>query len=347
MAKAQKLPYGNWRCLVYDHSEPVLNPDSTPALDKEGRPKQKRIYESFTADTRKEAEYLAAEFALNKKQMKTAKNWPVKTAVENYIAAKENILSPTTITSYKSMHKRYFATIDNLKLTTLTQSTVQAWINDISKKVSPKTVRNVHSFFASVIDMYCPDFHLKTTLPQKQKVNLYVPSDSDIVKLLRSVTNRDLEIAIYLAAFGPLRRGEICAATSDDLNGVFLTINKAMVLSEQKEWIVRVPKTYSSNRTIELPAFVVNRLQGIKGNLVKLNPDMVTHRFKNALKHAGLPHFRFGFPPAYPCNYFLLFFHLFALDFTNILWCFNRFSCTYGLNYTQISIECGFVVSLA
>ena len=27
--------------------------------------------------------------------------------------------------------------------------------------------------------------------------------------------------------------------------------------------------------------------------------------------------------------------------------CFNHFSCTYGLNYTQISIECGFVVSLA
>ena len=44
---------------------------------------------------------------------------------------------------------------------------------------------------------------------------------------------------------------------------------------------------------------------------------------------------------------FLLFFHLFALDFTNLLWCFNRFSCTYSLNYTQISIECGFVVSLA
>ena len=52
MAKAKKLKSGNWRCLVYDYT------------DENG----KRHYESFTAETKKEAEYLAAEFALNKKR---------------------------------------------------------------------------------------------------------------------------------------------------------------------------------------------------------------------------------------------------------------------------------------
>lgn len=52
MAKAKKLPSGSWRCQVYDYTDF----------------KGKRYYESFTAETKKEAEYLAAEFALNKKK---------------------------------------------------------------------------------------------------------------------------------------------------------------------------------------------------------------------------------------------------------------------------------------
>ncbi len=50
MAKAKKLKSGSWRCLVYDYT------------DLDG----KQHYESFTAPTKKEAEYLAAEFSLTK-----------------------------------------------------------------------------------------------------------------------------------------------------------------------------------------------------------------------------------------------------------------------------------------
>ena len=51
MAKAKKLPSGSWRVLVYD------------CTDQNG----KRRYKSFTAETKKEAEYLAAEYTLKKK----------------------------------------------------------------------------------------------------------------------------------------------------------------------------------------------------------------------------------------------------------------------------------------
>jgi len=72
MAKAKKLPSGSWRVLVYSHSEPVYDDNGKPILDKAGKPKQKRFYESFTSDDpstagKREAEYAAAEFALNKK----------------------------------------------------------------------------------------------------------------------------------------------------------------------------------------------------------------------------------------------------------------------------------------
>ena len=42
MAKAKKLPSGSWRCLVYSHTEKVLD-------KKTGTMKNKRIYESFTS----------------------------------------------------------------------------------------------------------------------------------------------------------------------------------------------------------------------------------------------------------------------------------------------------------
>ena len=43
MAKAKKLPSGSWRCLVYSHTEKVLD-------KKTGLMKDKRVYESFTDD---------------------------------------------------------------------------------------------------------------------------------------------------------------------------------------------------------------------------------------------------------------------------------------------------------
>ena len=51
MAKTQKLPSGVWRALVYDYT------------DLDG----KRHYESFTEDTKKEAELMAAEFVYSKR----------------------------------------------------------------------------------------------------------------------------------------------------------------------------------------------------------------------------------------------------------------------------------------
>lgn len=77
------------------------------------------------------------------------------------------------------------------------------------------------------------------------------------------------------------------------------------------------------------------------------NPNSLSNQYKDFLEKKGFKHIRYHDLRHTHATVFLLFFHLFALDFSNLLWCFNRFSCTYSLNYTQISIECGFVVSLA
>ena len=102
-----------------------------------------------------------------------------------------------------------------------------------------------------------------------------------------------MEIPVLLAAFGPMRRGEICALTSDDIKGNIVNVNKALVMNDRKEWVIKPPKTFSSYRQIEYPDFVIERLSGISGKITNKTPTAITHRFNRILKEADIPHFRF------------------------------------------------------
>lgn len=90
-------------------------------------------------------------------------------------------------------------------------------INDNAGKNSPKTVKNIHGLISAVFRMYRPDMTLNTTLPQKVPKTLYIPTDNDVAKLINTIgDDEDMMIAVLLAAFGPLRRSEICGVEDTD-----------------------------------------------------------------------------------------------------------------------------------
>lgn len=278
MASAKKLPSGQWRTLVYDYT------------DSNG----KRHYESFTAETKKESEYMAAEFALKRKGKGSTSNILLSEAMDKYINAKNNILSPSTIKEYIRMRMTYFNDIGNLRLKYIASEDIQKWVNQFSLSHSPKTVRNAHGFLTAVFDMYAPEINIKTTLPQKIKPTLYVPSDSDIKDLLQYFHehDKDMETAVYLAAFGTLRRSEICALTAQDISDNILYISKAMVQDSRKKWIIKTTKTTSSTRYVEMPEFVITLLPK-SGNIININPAQITNRFTRAFIKLGITQFRF------------------------------------------------------
>lgn len=279
MAKAKKLKSGNWRCLAYSYT------------DAGG----KRHYESFTAETRKEAEFLAAEFMRDKdKKIKTG-NMTVCEAVENYITVKQNVLSPSTVRGYNSIVKNYISGnfIGNLPIRKITSVDTQRWVSELTAQVSAKTVRNSYGLLTAALEMFAPDMRVKATLPQLKDTGLYIPNDDDINRLLEHIRGKELEIAVLLAAFGPMRRGEICALESSDIHGNIITVNKSMVLTPSGEWIIKQPKTMSSYRTIEFPWFVIDRLSGIDGRIIKATPDQISGRFKRAIRFSQSPKFRF------------------------------------------------------
>ena len=275
--KKNELPSGSYRCQVLDYTDP------------DG----KRHYKSFTAPTKAEAQYLAAQWRTNRAEDKKPK-LTVYEAVDRYIKIKDSVLSPSTIAGYKKMHRNYFNnSFGKINLDELKNKDIQIWIGDLAERLSPKSVRNINGLFQAAVEMFVPEFRFSTTLPAKKKPELYCPSDQDIKKLLSHIKGTELEIAVLLAAFGPLRRSEICALTDKDIRGNIVSVNKGMVMNDDHEWVIKQPKTYSSYREIEFPDFVIERTKGIKGRIVKASPDTVSDRFRNALKAAELPHFRF------------------------------------------------------
>lgn len=290
MPTAKKLPSGSWRCQVYSHTEDIIQPD--------GSIKKKRIYKSFTCDLpdkkgKRIAEQMATEWAAEKEANCSVLNITLGEGIDKYIAAREKVLSPRTIMDYKRIRKKELQSIMGIKIMTLTQDDIQTAINIEAASHSPKTVRNSHGLISAVLKVYRPNFALNTSLPKKVRPELYIPSDDEIKRLIAFVKDTELELPVLLAAFGPMRRGEICALDSSDIVENTVHVTKNMVKTENNTWIIKAPKSYAGDRYIDYPDFVVKRWTGIEGRITQLNPNNITDKFRGVLQKAGLPHFRF------------------------------------------------------
>lgn len=265
MAKAKKLPSGNWRVRVYAGD------------DEHG----KKIYKSFTAATKREAEFLAAEYQMTGKQKAVpAGDMTLREAYSRYIESKTNVLSPSTIREYKGCANRCLQDLMPLKVKDLTQEEVQIAINHMAIDHSPKSVRNAHGLLSSVLSVYYPELQLHTRLPQKEKNIIAIPTENEIKQLLSATENEPIHIAILLGAVGTLRRSEICALTKSDLQPNGVMVDKAMVMDDNKEWVVKGTKTTAGTRFVELPKYVMDKLLAVPGDrLYPYQPVTLTNRF--------------------------------------------------------------------
>lgn len=272
MATARKLPSGKWRVLVYA-----------------GMQDKKRVYKSFTADTKKDAELLAAEWAA-RKQPQRVEDMTLGEAYDRYIASKTNVLSPRTILEYTRQRERDFSEIMGKSLKDITPELVQDQLNKYAAEHSPKSCRNAHGLLSAVLRAYAPDIRLTTTLPQPVPAQIHVPTDKEISALIAAAQGTPIDSAILLAAFGSLRRSEVCALTESDIDrgACTVTVGKAMVQSKSGEWTIKVPKSVAGYRTVNLPPEIMSRV-----NAIGMNPNQLYKRFKRTLAQAGLPDMRF------------------------------------------------------
>lgn len=277
MATAKKLSSGAWRCLVYSHT------------DADG----KRKYKSFTASTKKEAEFLAASFASGRKE-EVKSILTLDSAINAYIDAKSNILSPSTQAGYRIIQRNAIDKIKNEQLSNLASGIkIQKQINENALKYSPKSIRNQVALISAVMTfngIKMPEI----AMPPKRPANVPVPTMDDIKAIMKAVHGTDIECQILLAITCGLRQSEICALTVDDVQIPYIHIHGAKVRSESGEYVYKdTPKSQAGNRTVLMPDMLCELMQKkCAGNKKRFIFDKSQHavlkRFKRIQEQNGI-----------------------------------------------------------
>ena len=273
MAEPKKLPSGNWRVRVYSHTTP------------DG----KKHYESFTASTKQQAQMLATKFQ-NDNDRRRSEDFTVREAVENYIKANEMILSPATIYGYTNDAKR-LECIGNVRIRKITSKDVQGLISNLmAHNYSAKTIRNTYGTLRSALTFAGIDQSFMVHLPSAAKKTKQAPEHEQIA-MLYNAASKKMKIAIALAAFHSLRRGEIASLRYGDIKGNELTIHSDMVYGVDKKWHYKdVPKTDASNRTVYLPQQLLDLIgTGFPDEyILGIQPNTIGQNFIKLKKRLGI-----------------------------------------------------------
>lgn len=245
MAKAHKLPSGTWRCIA-------------SYTDEYGKHRQK----SFTAPSKKEAEYKASCFVVEKKHSMLPENKTLDDLMISYIESRSNLLSPTTIAGYDKIRRTAFPSIINTRMGLLNKTLYQKAINDYAKEHSPKSVANAHAFACKVLkenDVFVGE---NAILPQKEKKEVPIPTEEEIKTLLDYTKGTRLYLFVAFSIFLGLRKSETVGLKwkDIDLENRTVSIDKARVKNSDNEYVIKATKTYSGTRTLKMPQVLVDAL---------------------------------------------------------------------------------------
>lgn len=209
---------------------------------------------------------------------------------EQFIELKRNVLSPSTLRAYGCMKRQISDKLGEKNIDDITAVDIQKEINDFAVGHSPKYTRNYHGFLSDILQVYRPALQLRTTLPQKIPPQLHTPVDDDVSKIFEMAKETKFEVPFVLAACG-MRRSEILAVTSDDVNGNVLSINKALVIGDDGKWVTKTTKTVSSTRDIVIPERIADliRQQGCAYDGAPSSIIKALHKYQDAL---GIERFR-------------------------------------------------------
>ncbi len=274
MAKAKKLPSGNWRVQVF------------AGTDGNG----KRIMKSFTAETKKEAEFLALQFTARHKE--PVSEMTVGKAIDKYIESKSNILSPTTISGYKKIRRNNLQGIMDIQLRRLTREAVQAEINSESAKLSAKSISNAYGLLSSALAVYAPDLNFKITLPKKKKEIRTMPEPEEIIRIVKGT---EIELPCLLAIWLGMRMSEIRGLRKSDIKNGCIVIQNSIVTVDGQQIEKEQTKTYDSTRIADLPEYIQKLIDNVEGEYItELSGQAIYKRFIRIQQKNGIePTIRF------------------------------------------------------
>ena len=276
MATAKKLPSGNYRVRVYDKTSGTTK--------------------SFTAPTKKEAEYLANEWLTGRRH--DPNDLTIMQAIDQYIDSKSNTLSPSTIRGYRIAQRNAFKQIENIRIDEINELVLQKWANNNAAKYSPKSIRNQYGLLTAVLGQNRVNLDFDSVLLKpKEKIEYEVPTPEIMGQIITALSGKRAELPVLIALMCGMRQSEIAALRWEDYNGTSLHVHAAVVPDENHRLVRKeLPKSYAGNRRVDVPTRLKAVLDGTPRTSENISPYKTPSGCLKALQSIcesiGLPKYK-------------------------------------------------------
>ncbi len=208
---------------------------------------------------------------------------------KHYVSTKANVISVTTEREYNNYINLIPKWFSDMNINKITANDVQKLVNELALDRAPKTVRNYHAFVSGVLGVYNPRMTLNTTLPQKKRTEIYLPSNDDVKRLVEAAKGSEYELALILMMNG-LRRSEVCAVDAESVTENIIHIDKAKVLNKDKQWVIKSTKTTESERDVVVPQWVADKIKE-QGYAYNGHPNSIIKWLERKQKELGIEKF--------------------------------------------------------
>lgn len=271
--KARRLPSGSWFVRVRVDGQDI----------------------SITRPTEKEAlaEAMAVKAGIRQDARTPGRDKTVSRAIDEYIADRQNILSPSTIRGYRIIQHNRFQAVMQKRIGSISPQQWQSVVNAEARIYSAKTVKNSWGFLASVIkDATGQDVSVR--LPQVIAKPHEFLTPWQIPLFLDAIHGDSVETAALLA-LSSLRQSEIMAIRWEDvdLDAGLIHVCGAAVPDEHNH-LIRKEQTKNASSRRDVPIIpplrkVLEAVPNKEGPVVTISTSWMYKRINALCKKAGLP----------------------------------------------------------
>lgn len=285
--------------------------------DSAGKRKQKTV-SGFK--TKKEAEKACAELVTEFERgnlVISASKDTVEAFITDFLenTIKNEVSRNTYISQRGYINNHIIPKLGKIKLQKLTPMDIQRFYNLlIEEGISPGTVHNIGNLLGKTLRVASEwGFITKNVASVVKKPTYKQPkmkawTKEEMETFLDKTRNSRFHVFYLISLTTGMRIGEICALNWGDVDfkNKRITVTKTVVYADKQLYIKESPKTDGSNRTIDIPDFVVNYLKrykleqtpnrlnlivpGIKHDLVY--NSALSKVFNDDIKIAGVPKIR-------------------------------------------------------
>lgn len=253
--------------------------------------KRLSVTEPTEKEAIKKAELLTVQYEHGLKLAVSGPSVKLGTAIDNYIEARRNVLSPSTIRGYKAYRTTRFQSYINKPIGKINW---QLAVNEEARSgCSPKTLKNAWGLVQSVLTENGIDAAVRLPALVPHEKEWLTPEQ--IPLFMTAIRDKPGEIGALLALSG-LRRSEIYGLDwkDVDLDKKIIHVKQSMVLDDDAKAVVRKQnKTMSSTR--DVPVFIPRLYDALcavsdkTGMVVPGNIGTLRKRITAACSAAGVP----------------------------------------------------------